>query len=1071
MIEKILRFSIYNRLLVVFLTCLVVGYGVYAFKTLPIDAVPDITNQQVQINALAPGLSPYDVEKLITFPIENVLVSIPGLETTRSISRSGFAQVTAIFDDKIDIYFARQQVNEKLTEIRKLLPEEVEPTIGPLSTGLGEVYMWSVDYKHPKGIDAVIKDHEPGWQSDGSYLTEEGLKLKTLVELSSYLRTVQDWIVRPQLRTVPGIAGVDSIGGYVRQYHIFPNPQKMISYGITFSDLIDALKTNNLSAGAGYIELQDESYIVKLNNRVKNFDEIGQIVLITKDGIPIQISDVADVGIGEELRSGSASRNGKEAVVGTALMLVGANSRTVSTAVDKKIKEISKNLPNDIIINTELNRTKLVNTTIRTVFLNLSEGALLVVIILFLMLNNIRAALVTAAVIPLSMLMTAIGMFKFKISGNLMSLGALDFGLIVDGAIIITENCLRRIAERQHGLNRLLNTKERQEEVTIAAKEMIQPTVYGQAIIMIVYVPILALHGVEGKMFHPMALTVIFALISAFILSLTFVPAMISVVVARKIKEQENFMIRKLKSSYRIFLEKVIKHPIRPLIGSSILVVAALVVFLRLGSEFIPTLDENDIAMHAMRIPSTSLTQASKMQLELESTLLKQPEIAYVFSKTGTAEIATDPMPPNVSDTFIMLKSRKEWPNSKLSKNELIKNIESLVNHLPGNNYEFTQPIEMRFNELIAGTRGDLAIKIYGDDYEVLENIGMKIGHVLRKISNSEDIRLTQAQGQPTLDIEVNKEAIGRLGLRGKDVFDVIATALGGKEAGVVFEGDRRFDILIRLPQDLRNDIEALQNLPVVLSKERDHVSYPFVPLKEVANLRMVEGINEVNRENGKRVFIVQVNVRDRDLGSYVNEVKKQVDNQIKLPPGYWLGWGGQFESLESARQQLYLLVPLCFLVIFFLLFTAFHSIRHAILVFSGVPLAITGGIIALWITQTSFSISAAVGFIALSGIAVLNGLVMVTYIIQLIKQGKPKEVAIIEGAVTRLRPVLMTALVASLGFIPMALSFGTGAEVQRPLAIVVIGGLISSTLLTLIVIPAFYLKFIKHANNTKENL
>lgn len=1059
MIEKILRFSIYNRIFVILLTGLAIGYGLYAVKKLPIDAVPDITNKQVQINALAPGLSPFDVEKQITFFIENVLVSIPGLEMTRSISRSGFAQVTAIFEDSTDIYFARQQVTEKLTEIRKLLPENVEPTIGPLSTGLGEVYMWTVDYQHPKGKGAVIKEHQPGWQSDGSYLTPEGMKLKTQVELASYLRTVQDWIVAPQLKSVSGIAGVDSIGGYVKQYHISPNPQKMISYGVSFSDLIAALEENNISAGAGYLELHDESYIVKSDNRVKTYDQIGHIVIMTKEGSPIYISDVADIGIGEELRTGSASKNGNEAVIGTALMLVGLNSRTVSSAVDKKIQQINKNLPSDIVLNTALNRTNLVNPTIKTVFFNLSEGALLVIVILFVMLNNMRAALIAAAVIPLSMLMTAIGMFKLKISGNLMSLGALDFGLIVDGAIIITENCLRRISERQQISKRVLTNQERQEEVALASKEMIQPTVYGQAILIIVYIPILALKGIEGKMFHPMALTVILALISAFILSLTFVPSLISFIVSKKITEKENFLMQKMKSLYRTFLEKIIKRPFSLLIGSSFLVALSFLVFMNLGQEFIPTLDENDIAMQAMRIPSTSLTQSSKMQMEVENAIMQQPEVAYVFSKTGTAEIASDPMPPNLSDTFIMLKPRNQWSNSHLSKNDLIKSIESLVTEIPGNNYEFTQPIEMRFNELIAGTRGDLAIKIYGDNYKILEGIGSQISQILRQIPGSEDVKLSQAHGQPILDIEVDQKAIGRLGLRGKDVFDVVSTAIGGSEAGVVFEGDRRFDIMVRLPQNLRHDIEVLQNLPVILSKEKSIFS--FVPLKEVASLKMVEGINEVSRENGKRVFIVQANVRDRDLGSYVHEVKKEIESQIKLPPGYWLGWGGQFESLESARQQLYVLIPFCFLIIFFLLFTAFHSVKHAILVFSGVPLAITGGIIALWITGISFSISAAVGFIALSGIAVLNGLVMVTYIMQLIKQGKAKETAVIEGAVTRLRPVLMTALVASLGFVPMAVSFGTGAEVQRPLAVVIIGGLISSTLLTLIVIPAFYKKFL----------
>ncbi len=1056
MIEKILRFSICNRLFVIMLTCIAAGYGVYALRHLPIDAVPDITNQQVQINTLALGLSPYDVEKQITFPIENALAGIPGLESTRSISRSGFSQVTAIFKDNVDIYFARQQLNEKLIAAKEFLPEGMEPKMGPISTGLGEVYMWSVEYQHPDGIGAEAKDGEPGWQTNGYYLTPEGLKLKTKVELASYLRTVQDWIIRPQIKTIGGIADVDSIGGYVRQYHVMPDPQKMISLGISFSDLADALEFNNLGLGAGYIELKNEAYIVTADNRVKNFDQIGQIVVTSKDGVPIHVQDVAQVGIGEELRSGSASKNGRETVIGTAMMLIGSNSRVVASAVHEKLNQVSQNLPNDITIVATLNRTKLVDATIKTVFFNLAEGALLVILVLFLMLNNFRAALITASVIPLSMLMTAIGMVKFKISGNLMSLGALDFGLIVDGAIIITENCLRRLAARQHGLNRALSVEERQEEIALASKEMIQPTVFGQAIIIIVYIPILALQGVEGKMFHPMALTVIFALIAAFVFSLTFVPAMIATVVSRKVKDKEGAIIHKVKQWYHLSLKITLKYPVRLLVAASTLVASSMIIFTQLGQEFVPSLDERDIAMQALRIPSISLNQSSKMQLQVEEVLVKQPEVDYVFSKTGTAEAASDPMPPNASDTFIMLKPQKQWPNPRLAKDEMINNFESALQHLPGNAFEFTQPIEMRFNELIAGAKGDLVIRIYGDDYALLDKIGTQMTQTLKKIPGSEDVTATQAEGQPTLTIEIKNEAISRLGLHGKDVFDVVAAAIGGNKVGTLFEGDRRFDVFIRLPQELRHDIAVLETLPIVLpGREKTHVSYSHVPLKEVAVLKMQEGINEVNRENGKRVFIVQANVRGRDLGSFVQETKARVQ-EIKLPPGYWISWGGQFENLESARKQLTVLVPLCFIIIFFLLYTALHSLKYAILVFSGVPLAITGGIFAVWIRHIPFSISAAVGFIALSGIAVLNGLVMVTYISQLIKQGMPHKEAIVVGAITRLRPVLMTALVASLGFIPMAISTGAGAEVQRPLATVVIGGLISSTLLTLFIIPMF---------------
>jgi cobalt-zinc-cadmium resistance protein CzcA len=1067
MIENILRFSICNRLFVILLTFLAAGYGVYALKKLPIDAVPDITNQQVQINAIALGLSPFDVEKQITFPIENALAGIPGLESTRSISRSGFSQVTAIFEEKVDVYFARQQINEKLIEAKEFLPEGVEPKMGPISTGLGEIYMWSVEYRHPSGMGAEIKNGEPGWQSDGSYLTAEGLKLKTEPELASYLRTVQDWIIRPQLKTLPGIADIDSIGGYVRQYHIMPDPQKLIAFGVSFTDLSNALKMNNLSIGAGYLELRDEAYVVKSDSRVKNFEDLGHIVVSSKNGIPIRILDVADIGIGEELRSGSASKNGRETVIGTAMMLIGSNSRTVSSAVHQKLQEIHKNLPEDITVSTILNRTKLVDATIKTVFFNLTEGAILVILVLFLMLNHFRAALITASIIPLSMLMTTIGMVNFKISGNLMSLGALDFGLIVDGAIIITENCLRKLSIKQRILKRNLTLDERQEEIILASKEMIQPTVFGQAIIMIVYVPILALQGIEGKMFHPMAMTVIFALIAAFVLSLTFVPAMIATVISKKVSEKESLMIKKIKNLYSGLLKTMLRRPFPLLASVSILILGSLGVYLSLGQEFIPVLDEKDIAMHAIRIPSISLAKSSQMQLQVENILVEQSEVDYVFSKTGTAEAASDPMPPNVSDTFIILKPEKEWPNRSLPKDELIEHFETALQKLPGNLYEFTQPIEMRFNELIAGTRGDLAIKIYGDDYISLEKIGSHVAQILRTISGAEDIQTTQAEGQPTIDFEISHEAISRLGLKTGDIYDVISHAIGGDRVGTVFEGDRRFDIFIRLSSDLRHDLSTIETLPIVLpDRQNTSISYAYIPLKEVAKIEMREGINEVNRENGKRVFIVQSNVRGRDLGSFVKEAKETVNRTLKLPPGYWISWGGQYENLESARQQLLVLVPLCFIVILFLLFSALHSVKCAILVFSGVPLAITGGILALWIRGIPFSISAAVGFIALSGIAVLNGLVMVTYITQLIKQGVPHKKAVFIGALTRLRPVLMTALVASLGFIPMAIATGAGAEVQKPLATVVIGGLISSTLLTLFIMPVFCSFFLKRRSN-----
>jgi cobalt-zinc-cadmium resistance protein CzcA len=1064
MIERILRFSLHYPFGILIVTLIIAAYGVFSFTRLPIDAVPDITNNQVQINTVLAGLSPLQVEKQVTYVIETALAGIPGLQMTRSLSRNGFSQVTAIFDDDVNIYFARQQINERLSEVKENLPEGSEPRMGPISTGLGEIYMWTVDFKHPGGKGAKIEEGLPGWQSDGSYLTPEGHSLKTDVEKASYLRTVQDWIVRPQLKGVQGLAGVDSIGGYVRQYHIEPNIERMIALGLSFDEIIQAVRKNNISIGPGYIEKRGEALLVKSDERLDTPRQIETIVVATREGIPIRVRDIADVGIGKEMRTGSASRNGHEAVVGTALMLIGANSRTVAQAVDKKLQEINKTLPADIEAKSVINRTKLVNATIQTVAKNLGEGAILVIAILFAFLGYFRAALITALVIPLSMLMTAIGMVHSKISGNLMSLGAIDFGLIVDGAVIITENCLRRLAQKQHEIGRDLDFQERMQEVMIASKEMIQPTVFGQAIIITVYFPILALSGVEGKMFHPMAMTVIFALISAFILSLTFVPAMIAVFVKGHLKEKENFLVRGAKRLYEPLIKSTLKFPWLAIGGSTIAVIASLLLFSRLGEEFIPTLDEKDIAMHAMRIPSTSLSQSTEMQLELESTLIKLPEIAYVYSKTGTAEMASDPMPPNVSDTFIILNPREKWPNPDLSKEELIKKVEEAVTKLPGNNYEFTQPIEMRFNELISGVRSDLAVKIYGDDFTQMQRAADEIASVLKNIPGAADVKIAQTSGLPVLDVKIDREAASRLGLNVSDALEVVAIAMGGGKAGQLFEGDRRFDLIVKLPDSLREDSVTLSNLPIPLpAGEGDKKAhFPYVPLSEIATLVVSEGLNEIRRENGKRFISVQANIRGIDLGSFVEQAKTQIEKKVKIPDGYWLDWGGQFENLISARNRLMIVVPICFGLIFLLLYSAFNSVRYALLVFTGVPLALTGGILALWLRDLPFSISAAVGFIALSGIAVLNGLVLITYINQLRKEGMETEEAITTGALTRLRPVLMTALVAALGFVPMALATGTGAEVQKPLATVVIGGLISATLLTLLVLPSLYKTFAK---------
>jgi heavy metal efflux system protein len=1043
MISHVLALSIQHRWVVVLLSLSAVALGLWSLIRLPIDAVPDITNKQVQVNTTAPALSPVEIEKQVTFRIETALAGIPGLDNTRSISRNGFSQVTAVFSEKTDIYFARQQVSERLLELRPNLPRGVEPKMGPISTGLGEIYMWSIGFV-PRGADA------------GAYVTPEGDRLDTEVQRAAYLRTVQDWMVRPQVKSVVGVAGVDSIGGYVKQYQVQPDPLKLISLGLSFGDVARAIEANNVSRGASVIERNGEGIAVRTGGRLENLTDIGNVVISTRGSVPVRVRDVAHVAIGGEIRTGSASENGHEVVVGTALMLIGSNSRTVAAAVDAKIEQVRRTLPAGIEIQTVLNRTQLVDSTVSTVATNLAEGALLVILVLFLLLGNFRAALITALVIPVAMLMTATGMLQGRISANLMSLGALDFGLIVDGAVIIAENTLRQLAERQAASGRPLSISERLQTVRAAAEEMIGPSAYGQAIIIIVYVPLLTFGGVEGKMFQPMALTVILALAAAFVLSLTFVPALVAIFITGRISEQDKWIIRHLKTSYAPLLKRTIKHPLPAIAGAAVLFVVALLVFFRLGQEFIPTLDEKNVAMHALRIPGTSLAQSQAMQIDVEKTVSALRQVAFVFSKTGTAEIASDPMPPNAADTFIIFKPREQWPDPDLTKDALLEQIEAAVRELPGNNYEFTQPIQMRFNELLAGVRGDVAVKVFGDEFEPMLRAGEQVASILRATKGARDVKVEQASGLSMLDITVDKAEIARRGLSLAAVQEVIGSAIGGRDAGVVFEGDRYFEIVVRLPETTRNDLDALKNLPVSLPT----AGALTVPLGRVATFTFGEGPNQVSRENGKRRVVVTANVRDRDIASVVNEARAQIDARVKLPAGYWMTWGGQFENLEAARRRLSIVVPVCFLVIFLLLTSALGSARDALLVFSAVPLALTGGVLALWLRGMPFSVSAAVGFIALSGIAVLNGLVMLTFIKQLMAQGREKLDAIYEGALTRLRPVAMTALVASLGFVPMALATGTGAEVQKPIATVVIGGLISATLLTLFVLPALYALF-----------
>ena len=1042
MLEALLQFSIRRRWLVLVLTFGAAALGAYHFRHLPIDAVPDITNVQVQINTEAPGFSPLESEQRVTFPIETALAGLPRLDYTRSLSRYGLSQVTVVFKDGTDIYFARQLITERLQEVKSQLPAGLEPTLGPIATGLGEIFMFTVE---PKADSVRKPDGTPYSPTD--------------------LRELQDWVVRPQLRNLKGVTEVNTIGGFVKQFHVTPHPDRLLAYGLTLREVMDALARNNSNVGAGYIERAGEQYLIRVPGQIANLAEIGALVVAQREGQPVRIRDVAAVLIGEELRTGAATENGREVVLGTVFMLIGENSRDVATRVAQKLADVNRSLPEGVIAKPVYDRTALVDRTVTTVRNNLVEGALLVIVILFFLLGNIRAALITAAVIPITMLLTITGMVTNKVSGNLMSLGALDFGLIVDGAVIIIENCLRRYGAEQHRLGRLLTKPERLALAFEATKEVRGATLFGELIIAIVYIPIFALTGVEGKMFHPMAFTVVLALLGAMILSVTFVPAAVAIFITGKVSEKDNIAIRGAKTLYRPVLRFVLT--IRPAVALAAIFLVGLagLAASKLGTEFIPNLDEGDIALHALRIPGTSLTQAIKMQAEVEAALKAFPEVDKVIAKMGTAEVATDPMPPSVADTYVMMKPRAQWPDPKRTKADLVAAMEAALKKLPGNNYEFTQPIQMRFNELISGVRSDVAVKIYGDDLEVMTGVGQEIEATLKAIPGAADVKIEQTTGLPLLTVQLDREALSRYRLTVADVQALVSTAMGGTTVGQIFEGDRRFDLVVRLPEKLRNDLAALSNLPVPLPPSDSAPSTSAlqlslartVPLREVAKIEIAPGPNQIGRENGKRHVIVTANVRGRDLGGFVTEAQAQITAAVKIPAGYWLTYGGTFEQLISASQRLQIVVPVSLLLILGLLFMSFGNAKDALLVFTGVPLALTGGVAALWLRDIPLSISAGVGFIALSGVAVLNGLVMLSFINALRAEGKPIDVAVEEGCLTRLRPVLMTALVASLGFVPMALATGAGAEVQRPLATVVIGGIISSTLLTLLVLPALY--------------
>ncbi|WP_289107326.1 CusA/CzcA family heavy metal efflux RND transporter [uncultured Pseudoalteromonas sp.] len=1025
MLDSILKFSIERSKLILIFVFAVGMLGVWNFQKLPIDAVPDITNVQVVINTEASGYTPLEVEQRVTFPLETALSGVPNLEYTRSVSRYGLSQVIAIFTDETDIYFARQLVNERLGAAKSELPFGLEPELGPISTGLGEIFMFTVDAR------------EGATNKDGSEITPTDL------------RTVHDWVIRPQLMQVEGVVEVNPIGGYEREILIALNPDKLLMFGLSQQNLIEAINQHNQNKGAGFIEKSGAQWLIRLPGQIETVEQLANIPLPSSSGRVIRVKDVAEVTEGKELRSGAATQDGREVVLSTVFMLIGENSQKVAKGVGERLKEINKSLPEGIVVNAVYDRTKLVKKTLDTVKMNLIEGAILVIVVLFLLLGNFKAAFLTALVIPFAMLMTVTGMIQTRTSANLMSLGALDFGLLVDGAIIIVENCLRRLSQASNG--NALPVKERLLLVYEATREVIRPALFGVFIITAVYLPIFALTGVEGKMFHPMAITVVIALVSAMILSVTFIPAAIALTFKGKVVEKENVIMKASVSFYKPILSLVLKARWVVVIGAVALVSVAGVMSTKLGSEFVPNLDEGDIAMHALRIPGTSLTQSIEMQKVLEDRIKSLPEVERVFAKVGTPDVATDAMPPSVADNFIILKPRSEWPDPDKPKADFVKELEALVTPVPGNRYEFLQPIQMRFNELLAGVRAELAIKVFGDDFDTLTELGKALEKSIQGVEGIRDIQVEQTKGLPVLTFDPKREQLALYGLSISDFQNQVAVAMGGEIAGKFYDGDKRFDIVVRLPEEQRQDVDALSQLPITLP------SGGYLPLQELANVEMALGVNQVNRENGKRRVVVTANVRGRDLGSFVKDVQQAIDANVQLPAGYWIEYGGTYQKLQSASQRLSIVVPVTLVLIIGLLLLALGSLKDSLIIFTGVPLALTGGIFALIVRDIPFSISAAVGFIALSGIAILNGLVMVSFIRDLVKKNYDLETAIIKGALTRLRPVLTTALVASLGFIPMALNTGIGSEVQRPLATVVIGGVISSTILTLFVLPALY--------------
>ncbi len=1018
MLDKILNFSLTQRFLVILGALLLIGVGVVSWNSLTLDAVPDITTNQVIVNTETPGMGPAEVERQVTFPIETAMGGIPGVQEVRSLSWYGLSQVVVIFSDNVDTYFARQLVNERINVAREQIPASVPaPQLGPVTTGLGEIYHYAVESETRSPME---------------------------------LRTIQDWVIRPQLRTVPGVVEANGMGGYEKQFEVQIDPQKLLARSLSLRQIIEAVERNNSNAGGGFIERSGEQTLVRSVGLASSIQDIANIVVASQKGTPILLRDVAEVKEGSPSRTGVSSKDGREAVVGIALMLKGANSRAVSVAVDEKMKIIRKQLPADVKVTTAYNRAELVEKTIGTVEKSLLEGGLLVVLVLLLLLGNFRGAIIVALAIPLSMLFAVIGMNRFGISGNLMSLGAIDFGLIVDGAVVMVEHTVRRLAEQRELAGRTLTRNEVKRNVWESAKEVVKPITFAIFIITVVYLPILALESTEGKMFKPMAYTVVFALVGSLILTLTLIPALCSLVLSGDTREGRNVLMNFLSRIYRTTLGIVLKRGMPVVVGSVVILIGAGILFTRLGSEFIPQLDEGTIVIQPVRIRTVGAVETVKLVTAMERVIKPIPEVITVFSRSGTQEVATDPMPMSLTDSFIMLKPRDQWRRG-MTKEKLIAEIEERVKAVPGQGYGFTQPIQMRFSELIAGVKSDIGIKVFGEDLGELKRKADAIAAVVSKIPGAQDVQVEQVEDIPVLEIQVDRQAIARVGVSVSDVQEWIGTAIGGRALGQIVEGDKRFNLTVRLPEGIRNDIDQLKDLPV---------STPtggVVPLSSLAVFKTVPSPAQISRENGKRRVVVQLNVRDRDLGSFVATAQAAIQQKVTLDEGYFLEWGGQFENLQRARARLLVVVPISLCLIFALLFSTFGSLKQAALIFTGVPMAVTGGVIGLWLRGLPFSISAGVGFIALSGVAVLNGVVMVSAINHFREQGSSVYKAVSEGAMERLRPVLMTALVAALGFIPMALNTGIGAEVQRPLATVVIGGIVSSTLLTLVLLPTLY--------------